>query len=127
MKTHAMIAGIIFLALGLITVFFPSIFESFHELNTSNLASKNIVQSLVGGTEIAIGLALLNFERLDFDLSTVVGFVALILLLIALLRFGTTFWYGRLHIIALVECAIEFCSSIFLLWLRKAEKVVDET
>ena len=122
MTLHAKITGFIFVALGIFTLLFPSIFKVAYGLDTDDMTARNLVQSLVAGTEIALGIALIKSRMLGFDLATLIGVVALILFTIGILRLCTAILYMHFHVISLFECGIEISAALVLYSVRKADQ-----
>ena len=88
-------------------------------LDTGDIIIKKLVQSLIAGTEIALGMALLMYRRLRFDLSTLTGVVGLILLTIGLIRLCIAIWFANFYVVSLVECGVELSAAFLLLSVHK--------
>ena len=122
MTLHAKMTGFIFVALGIITLLFPGIFKDAYGIDTDDVTTRNLVQSLVAGTEIALGIALLIPRRLGFDLVTLIGVVALILFTIGIIRLCTAIMYSHFHVVSFFECGIELSAALFLFSVLKADQ-----
>lgn len=122
MTLHAKITGSIFVALGLITLLVPSIFKVAYGLDTDDVTTRNLVQSLVAGTEIALGIVLIMSRWFGFDLATLIGAVAVILLTIGIIRLFTAIVYSHFHVVSLFECGIELSAALFLFSVLKADR-----
>jgi len=111
---HHVVTGFVFLTLGITTLSFPGLFERFYQLGLSEPSARALIQSLVGGTEIALGIGLIWARRFGFDIPTLLRFCALILTTIAAFRVATMIGWRAISGVGAVEVSLEALAANWL-------------
>ena len=125
MKTH-LITGWILLGFGFVTIVYPSVFAKYYGVGLDDPAARALIQSMVGGTEIAVGSSLLFARRLEFDIPTLLGLCSIILLTIATIRFATVIFLDIDSALHVIEGVVEFLGAILLRSKAKQYKTGEE-
>ena len=114
--TSYRVTGLVFLLFGCITLFAPQIFETYYHIGLTNPAARAMFVSLVGGTEIALGIALIGVRWFGFEIATLLGICALILVCIAVSRTFTMIYLDAISWVGFAEVSVEGVGAV---WLRK--------
>lgn len=128
-RSYPVIAGLIFLALGAVTLVYPEIL-GYYSIFIDNPAARTAARAMIGGGEIGIAIILLIGGRFGFSPQQRSFIAAVIFMSVGLIRLSAS-WSEGLDVLLgqpLREATIEIILGTIGFWVTKSctTKTIDD-
>ncbi|PTX54124.1 hypothetical protein C8N43_2930 [Litoreibacter ponti] len=123
LTAYRRILAIAFLMIGLISIFAPARFASLYGLDFASPVGAASLAAILGGGELAIGLALAAPRYVGLTETGIIRFVALLLACVAATRLLWLAVFGVWSVGILAELALELIVIGLAIWLLRGRTV----
>ena len=124
--TYPLFSGLIFLGLGLITLFRPEILE-YYGISADSGSARTAIRAMIGGGEVGFGIVMLGGGRLGFSVSQRCTLAATIFFCVGLARLLSAGFEGNPYLTSqpLREASIELGLGCFGVLAAARNRRVD--
>ena len=123
---YALLSGAIFVALGLLTLIRPDVFQ-YYSIGINSASARTAIRAMIGGGEVGLGVLMLGGDRLGFSVSQRCTIAATIFACVGLARLLSAGFEGELHLASqpLREALIELFLGGLGVWVAANAKRND--